>query len=153
MPMLTTQAPRRLLLVAVTLAVAAGAAPRSPPNAVEPAGRGRTPDHPARRLEPGDPSPYGKTVPRPVVTYGAVPGGRNGFRQRSPRRNPSPLRGAFPLVVFGHGFAVTPSIYARAAAGLGGRRLRRCSAGVPARKREYAPAGLTRRTSSTSPGT
>ncbi len=42
--------------------------------------------------------PDGKTVPRTLVTF---------------VRYPARASGPFPLIVFGHGFAVTPAVYAR----------------------------------------
>jgi alpha-beta hydrolase superfamily lysophospholipase len=55
--------------------------------------------------------PGGVTRPRVLVTsvrYPAV--GRPG---RAEHRGAAPALGPFPLIVFGHGFAVTPGIYAR----------------------------------------
>jgi dienelactone hydrolase len=112
MPMLTTQAPRRLLLAAVTLAVAAGAAPLLAAGAPssQPVAVG------LRIIRLVDSSrvirlPTGKTVPRPVVTYVRYPAVGTASGSDLPGATPLRSAGPFPLVVFGHGYAVTPSIY------------------------------------------
>jgi len=57
--------------------------------------------------------PGGGSEPRPLVTYVRYPalGPRSGTdRQGAP---PASADGPFPLVVFGHGYAVTPVVYGR----------------------------------------
>jgi dienelactone hydrolase len=57
--------------------------------------------------------PDGKTVPRTLDTYIGYPA--LGPDSRSDLRDAPAARGAapFPLIVFGHGFAVTPTLYTR----------------------------------------
>lgn len=55
--------------------------------------------------------PDGRTEPRPLVTYVRYP--TNGKPLNRDERDARPLgSGPFPLVVFGHGFALTPVTYA-----------------------------------------
>jgi fermentation-respiration switch protein FrsA (DUF1100 family) len=57
--------------------------------------------------------PNGSTEPRPLVTYVRYPAlGSAGRRDVSDAPAARPY-GPFPLVVFGHGFAVTPGLYQR----------------------------------------
>ena len=58
--------------------------------------------------------------------------------------------GPYPLIVFAHGYALTPAPYARSAARLDRGRLRRRRAGVPARERERTGRSRTSPISSTS---
>jgi dienelactone hydrolase len=57
--------------------------------------------------------PNGRTVPRALLTYVRYPAlgapGRTDFPDAPPAR----AYGPFPVVVFAHGFAVTPDLYAR----------------------------------------
>ena len=55
--------------------------------------------------------PDGSTVHRPLITYVRYPvAGAPGERDL---RDARPAPGPFPLIVFGHGYAVTPAIYTR----------------------------------------
>jgi dienelactone hydrolase len=57
--------------------------------------------------------PNGTSQPRPLVTYvrypALGPAGRTDLRNAPPAASAGP----FPLVIFGHGFAVTPDLYKR----------------------------------------
>jgi dienelactone hydrolase len=65
-------------------------------------------DH-SRRVEiPGQ-----GLVPRTLVTTVRYPAGGTVSAGDVPHAVPARAAGPFPLIVFGHGFAVTPSIYAR----------------------------------------
>ncbi len=57
--------------------------------------------------------PNGKAVPRTLVTFIRYPALGRPSTVDLPGAPPAPAAGPFPLVVFGHGFAVTPAIYAR----------------------------------------
>ncbi len=57
--------------------------------------------------------PDGRTVPRTLVTYVRYPGSRIGEPERRCRRATGTFGRSIPLIVFGHGFAVTPALYAR----------------------------------------
>ena len=55
----------------------------------------------------------GRRVPRPLLTYVRYPAlGASGAADL-PDATPARAAGPFPLVVFGHGFAVTPTVYSR----------------------------------------
>ena len=57
--------------------------------------------------------PNGRTEPRRLVTYVRYPAlGRSPSGADLAGASPARTAGPFPLVVFGHGYAVTPSIYA-----------------------------------------
>ncbi len=53
--------------------------------------------------------PNGRQTPRVVLTYVRYPA--HGLGSPGDQRNAPASRGPFPLVVFGHGFAVTPNIF------------------------------------------
>jgi alpha-beta hydrolase superfamily lysophospholipase len=57
--------------------------------------------------------PDGKTVPRTLLTYVRYPAVGPAAGRDVPGAPPARGAGPFPLVVFGHGFAVTPALYAR----------------------------------------
>jgi dienelactone hydrolase len=57
--------------------------------------------------------PNGKAVPRTLVTFIRYPALGRPSAVDLPGAPPAPAAGPFPLVVFGHGYAVTPAIYAR----------------------------------------
>jgi dienelactone hydrolase len=57
--------------------------------------------------------PRGKPVPRTLVTVIRYPALGPASRVDVPGAPPARARGPFPLVIFGHGFAVTPGPYAR----------------------------------------
>jgi dienelactone hydrolase len=57
--------------------------------------------------------PDGKTVPRTLVTYVRYPALGPATGSDLPAAPAARGAGPFPLVVFGHGFAVTPALYAR----------------------------------------
>ncbi|HMD51811.1 MAG TPA: hypothetical protein VKG62_03790 [Solirubrobacteraceae bacterium] len=54
----------------------------------------------------------GRTVPRTLLTYVRYPAVAAPGRIDVPNATPATASGPYPLVVFGHGFAVTPKIYA-----------------------------------------
>ncbi len=56
--------------------------------------------------------PGGRLVPRTLVTLVRYPASGPATRVAFPGAQPDRFAGPFPLVVFGHGFAVTPAIYA-----------------------------------------
>jgi dienelactone hydrolase len=55
----------------------------------------------------------GRTEPRTLVTYVRYPALGTPGQTDLPNAAPAAVGGPFPLVVFAHGFAVTPAIYAR----------------------------------------
>ncbi|HWF72278.1 MAG TPA: hypothetical protein VG186_02970, partial [Solirubrobacteraceae bacterium] len=55
----------------------------------------------------------GATVPRTLVTYVRYPASGPASRSDRPGAAPARAGGPFPLIVFGHGFDVTPGLYAR----------------------------------------
>jgi dienelactone hydrolase len=55
----------------------------------------------------------GKSLPRALVTYVRYPALGASGETDIPDATPAAGSGPYPLVVFGHGFAVTPQIYAR----------------------------------------
>jgi dienelactone hydrolase len=57
--------------------------------------------------------PGGRTVPRTLVTLVRYPALGRAAPADRPGATPARSAGPYPLVVFGHGFAVTPTIYAR----------------------------------------
>lgn len=57
--------------------------------------------------------PGGRTVPRTLVTYVRYPALGPATRHDVLNAPPARVAGPFPLVVFGHGFAVTPALYTR----------------------------------------
>ena len=57
--------------------------------------------------------PDGKTVPRTLVTVIRYPAQGSPSGGDLPGAPPARASGPFPLIVFGHGFAVTPAVYAR----------------------------------------
>ena len=57
--------------------------------------------------------PDGQTVPRTLVTYVRYPALGTPTGQDRPGAPAAHAEGPFPLIVFGHGFAVTPGLYAR----------------------------------------
>jgi dienelactone hydrolase len=57
--------------------------------------------------------PNGSSEPRALVTYVRYPALAGSGRSDLPGAPAARADGPFPLVVFGHGFAVTPSIYQR----------------------------------------
>ncbi len=57
--------------------------------------------------------PDGKTVPRTLETYVRYPAAGTARGRDLPGAPAARSAGPFPLIVFGHGFAVTPAVYAR----------------------------------------
>jgi dienelactone hydrolase len=57
--------------------------------------------------------PNGKSEPRPLLTYVRYPALGSPGRTDLPDAPAARADGPFPLVIFGHGFAVTPTLYAR----------------------------------------
>jgi dienelactone hydrolase len=57
--------------------------------------------------------PDGSTEPRTLLTYVRYPALGSPGRTDLPNATPASADGPFPLVVFGHGFAVTPGLYQR----------------------------------------
>jgi dienelactone hydrolase len=57
--------------------------------------------------------PEGRSEPRTLVTYVRYPAVGSPSVTDAPNATPDRADGPFPLVVFGHGFAVTPDLYKR----------------------------------------
>jgi dienelactone hydrolase len=57
--------------------------------------------------------PNGTSVPRPLLTYVRYPALAAPGKMDAPNAPAAGSSGPFPLVVFGHGFAVTPDLYSR----------------------------------------
>lgn len=57
--------------------------------------------------------PDGRTVPRTLVTYVRYPARGSASQSDVAAAPPARSAGPFPLIVFGHGFAVTPALYGR----------------------------------------
>jgi dienelactone hydrolase len=68
-----------------------------------------------RFVEPGRTIqlPSGASEPRTLITYVRYPAVGSPKQTDVPRAQPARAAGPFPLVVFGHGFAVTPNLYKR----------------------------------------
>jgi len=57
--------------------------------------------------------PNGKSEPRPLLTYVRYPALGSPGGTDLPGASAARADGPFPLIIFGHGFAVTPALYAR----------------------------------------